>query len=119
MTARATVDQVPDLRGRVAVQAGAGIALGEEGGSEIVALDETHLPAHMHGLRASSNRARDTEPAGHVIAAGRAARYVSEPATAGTVTLAPTYPAGVGNAHENLQPFLCLNYIIALDGADS
>ena len=111
--------KLPDLRGRVAVQTGAGIALGEEGGTEIVALAAAQLPAHGHAIQASTGRANTTGPAGRAVATAGSAQYVSASGNASAmVTLAPTSAAGAGNAHANLQPYLCLNYIIALDGAD-
>jgi microcystin-dependent protein len=102
---------LPDFRGRVPLHAGAGAgltprSLGEAGGVEAVALSGGEMPVHRHS----------------VGIAGRAAafdvRRVREGVVADRVLnhRETTTAAGGGRAHENMPPFLGLNFIIALQG---
>jgi microcystin-dependent protein len=108
---------LPDLRGRVAVGAGQGAGgssypLGSTGGEETVKLTVGQLPAHSHRVRASSGAATTKNPVGAVPAAGGA--YTA--AQNGQMSTAMLANSGAGQAHDNRQPYLSLNYIIALQG---
>ena len=130
---------LPNLQGKVPVGFGQGAGLtnrdlGETGGAETVALTTTQMPGHTHSLTvgaviATAACRNDTgnrqTPVGNVPAvesAGVTATYGSAPNAAmrdGNVTLtgpATTAVAGAALAHENRQPFLALNYCIALQG---
>jgi microcystin-dependent protein len=105
---------LPDLRGRIPIHAGAGHLLAEAGGMEAVFLAPSQLPAHAHGLQGSSGMADASSPAGRALA-----RSSGGPVYAtGSPTLMSTsiQPAGGGAAHENMQPFLCVSFIISLFG---
>jgi len=116
---------LPDLRGCVplhvgASQPGPGLGtylLGERGGSEVVALLESEMPAHSHLLRAAT-----LDPADANIPSASASLA---PSTGGTlyqstadVHLAPQAlaPAGGSTPHNNMQPYLTVNFCIALQG---
>lgn len=104
-----TTFALPDLRGRVPVHRSDRIALGSEGGAEAVGLEAGQIPAHHHGIPAGHRPATGNEPVAGVLVAtdrneGRALR------------LGDTSSSGLGSTHPNLQPYLCLNFIIALDG---
>lgn len=97
--------QVPDLRGRVAVGAGHGSgltnrSLGAGGGEESHTLTTAEMPSHSH--TASSSMWSDTGPAS--LASGAA--------TAATASTSFLNTMGGDGAHNNMQPFLALNYII-------
>ena len=113
---------LPDLRGRIPIHFGTGAGLSsrvlaEAGGAEAVTLDASRLPTHTHGWRASSAQAQATAgPVGSVTAsAGSTLLYGSG---APTAALAPqaVLPAGDSQPHENLAPYLCVNFIISLYG---
>ncbi len=111
--------QLPDLRGRVPVHAGAGKGLtarqpGEAIGTETVTLTATQVPPHSHDLIAANIAGATDRPQGEFLA--RSQIYASDPTN--TVALSPQSisRAGGGLPHENMQPSLCINYIIALDG---
>ena len=106
---------LPDLRGRAPIHFGAGTALspreiGERGGAEVVALTKAQLPPHTHSEPAAGRRTSG-QPTGRAPAIGG---DYGRPST--TAKMAPTGPVGGGQPHENMPPFLVMNYIIALFG---
>ena len=112
---------LPDLRGRVPLHAGRGPGLtqrypGQWGGQERVTLSQTQIPAHTHQARASSDAPDTNSPEGAIPAEKvRTNLYSSGVADVnmGTTSIAST---GGSQAHENMQPFLSINYIICLSG---
>lgn len=110
-----TTFALPDLRGRVPVHAGDGVRTGQRGGSEAVTLTTAQIPAHTHDLAVSSQRASLDDPAGAYWAAdGSQSRYAAAADSAMAGGLVGT--AGGSQAHENRQPSLVVNFIIALQG---
>ena len=112
-----TTFALPDLRGRVPLGAGqaaggTSYAVGSSGGQESVKLTVSSLPAHAHPIRANSGASTTTHPVGAVPAAGGA--YA--PTQNAAMNSATAGKTGGGQAHENRQPYLALNYIIALVG---
>lgn len=109
-----TTFALPDLRRRVPIHVGANHALGERAGTDSVTLTLPQLPAHNHAAIASASVGDTPAPAGALLG-GFNNGYRA--ATALT-TLAPTTVGTIGGsqAHENRQPFLALNYCIALQG---
>jgi microcystin-dependent protein len=111
---------LPDLRSRVPVGQGQGQGLspyniGQQGGSENVALNQAQMPSHNHTVGANDSPAAGTRPGGGVLARTSAAIYATS--TDGTTMLANMVNAAGGNQpHPNLQPYLCINYCIALQG---
>ncbi|MBL8242469.1 MAG: phage tail protein [Bryobacterales bacterium] len=113
---------LPDLRGRVPIGMGSGPGLssyteGQMGGQETHTLLTTEMPAHTHAVAvAASNEANTPQnrPGGNVLGA---ANIYDLPASAdaalGGVSCGS---AGGGQPHENRQPYLAMNYIIALAG---
>lgn len=110
---------LPDLRGRIAMGMGQGPGLagyteGQQGGTETVTLAAAQLPAHNHSVAASST-ATAKSPAGALPA------YTADGSTYGTtadLAMSPTMVGGGGGnqPHNNLQPYLVLNWCIALQG---
>jgi len=119
---------LPDLRGRVPVHQGSnGVSNyvpGQIGGAESVVLTTGQLPSHAHPFLASGSPDSNT-PANTMLASegGADANKVSiyapfDTTSANMTTLLPTSLTSMGNGqpHENRQPFLAINYIIALQG---
>jgi microcystin-dependent protein len=111
---------LPDMRNRTAVHPGDGVTLGDRSGEETHTLTLAELPDHDHALRASSDLASTTSAAGNVLGKkGRFGKDIFVPAATGnTVALRSDAVSSVGGAqpHENQQPFLALNFVIALQG---
>ena len=107
---------LPDLRGRLPVHQGDGFTLAQAGGVEQVTLAVTQLPAHSHPLLATTDLATQSSPANNVVAQSAAADMYLEDTP--TVSLASTAASAVGGSqpHTNLQPYLCVNFIISLFG---
>jgi len=115
---------LPDLRGRVPVGLGQGPGLtsriiGENGGAENVTLGLNQLPSHSHAPRCSTAAGTSATPAGNFWAAN--ANTGLPQFTSTTAGLVPMHAGSVGSvgatqAHENLMPYLGLNFIIALEG---
>jgi len=110
---------LPDLRGRAASHQGHGPGLsrrhlGERIGDETVTLTPAQMPGHTHVVVGTAEPAVTVDPAGARPAAPREHAY-SEEADA-SMAAGALANAGGGQSHENLQPYLVLNYIIAVQG---
>lgn len=111
---------LPDLRGRIPIHQGTGPGLtprpiGTRSGSERVNLAEAEIPRHGHRLRAVQSRANSGDPQGGLLAVADAEVFDSpggQLLADGSVGDAP----GGGQDHDNIQPFLAVNFIIALFG---
>jgi microcystin-dependent protein len=114
---------LPDMRGRLPVHQGqlAGgslYTLGQVAGSETVTLIAQQLPSHTHDASASSANGTTSAPANQFWAAdpsGNVAPY-SNAAANGTFAPAAISNTGGSQPHPNVQPFLCINFLIALEG---
>ncbi len=107
---------LPDLRSRVPIGFGQGPGLspyveGQTGGVESVILTSGQLPGHQHVQPASNADEGTNRPNGAVPARGGVYAASSDGSA-----LAPTSIVGSNQAHENVQPYLAMNYIIALQG---
>jgi microcystin-dependent protein len=117
-----TTFQLPDLRGRVPISSGAGPGLssytiGETLGVESVTLTVTQMPSHSHLVNASGNKENKASPIGNYPASdatGITAEYST--ASTGEMNASMIATTGGGEPHENRQPGLVLNWIIALQG---
>jgi microcystin-dependent protein len=109
---------LPDFQGRMAMHVGGSHSLGEFAGEAAHALSAAEMPAHTHAMQASSDFASATDPAGHVFAAkSRGGKDIyGPPASLTSLSAAALAPAGAGQAHNNLQPYLVLNFVIAIQG---
>ena len=111
---------LPDLQGRAPMHPGQGPGLslhdlGEEGGTETVTLLESEMPAHRHGVNMSVRPADTLNPSGLGFGSGNA-MYVSPPANPVTMSAQAIAAAGSSQPHNNMMPYLTLNFNIALQG---
>lgn len=112
---------LPDLQGRIPIQQGTGpdgssYVLGQRAGAETVTLTTQQIPGHTHALLATDTAANEASPAGHVLARSNTvdAYLPSDAATA--MSAQAVAAAGGSQPHGNLQPFLCVSFIISLFG---
>ncbi|MDD4170282.1 MAG: tail fiber protein [Desulfotomaculaceae bacterium] len=107
---------LPDLRGRVAMHNGYGYDLGQRGGSESHTLSWAEMPQHGHGFATSQPGTLNAPAAGAILAGAqtldRRDVKMYGPGS-GTNIFSST---GGGQAHLNMQPYLALNYCIAVQG---
>jgi microcystin-dependent protein len=110
-----TTFALPDLRGRVPIHSGNSHSPGQRGGQQdhTLALDE--LPQHTHQVNASAQDANTSDPAGNVLAVVPG-RIYHDPSNLNPLSASSVGDTGGGQAHENMQPYLALNFIIALQG---
>jgi microcystin-dependent protein len=116
--------QLPNLQGRIPIHQGSNgtttYLIGQSAGLETVTVAINQFPAHTHSLMASTNAGSSSAPANNTVGGnptgvGLNAYTADAPSTA-------MYSAMVGNSnggnvpHNNLQPFLVMNWIIALYG---
>lgn len=120
---------LPDLRSRVAIHQGQGNGLspytmGQIGGVESVSLNTSQMPAHNHTVAVNNTNGTVNDPTGAILAIGNNgdARSLQQfpdfTKNTATGTLAPNAVSivGGGTAHPNIQPYQCVNFIIALQG---
>jgi microcystin-dependent protein len=114
---------LPNLQSRMPMHWGTGPGLtprviGENAGEESVPLNTNQIPAHNHTYspRATASPGNATSPGGNVWAASstRDAQYSPTPDT--TMQAQATDATGGSQAHDNMPPFLCVTFIIALEG---
>jgi microcystin-dependent protein len=107
---------LPDLRGRTPIHVGSGHTLGERGGEQAHTLSISEIPTHVHSLQASSNDGGQVVPAGGFLAKAAPANPYNTPTNLTAMNAASIANVGGSQAHLNMQPFLTLNFSIALQG---
>jgi microcystin-dependent protein len=105
---------LPNLQGRVPFHVGNGLTLGERGGETAHTLNIPELPAHTHVPAGSSNNANAASPAGNVWASLSGGGYL--PSANAAMNPASITSAGGSQPHDNMSPYLVLNFCIALQG---
>lgn len=107
---------LPDLRGRTPLHFGGGFVLAETGGVETVTLAVSQMPSHTHPLLAASTPATATNPVGNLGAQPSSKRFYGPMSVPGAMAPNSGTSAGGSQPHENMQPYLCVSYIISLFG---
>lgn len=110
---------LPDLRARVPLHTGQGPgrsnrALGASGGEETVTLQTAQLPSHNHTLIAFSQAGTARTPANTFLA--YAAGGYNPTADGTTLNTGAVQATGSGQAHDNMPPFMTLNFLICVEG---
>jgi microcystin-dependent protein len=109
---------LPNLQGRASIHMGASHTLGERGGEQGHTLSISEIPTHVHTAKATTSTATTNNPTSAVMLAQSTAAFLYASAASNVVAMAPNELANVGGsqAHLNMQPFLVLNFSIALQG---
>jgi len=105
---------LPDLRGRIPIHFGSNHTLGEVGGEENHTLIASEMVAHTHLISASNAEPDQGLPTGNMWASNSGA-YSSSPSDS-TMNPASISSVGGNQPHTNLQPYLVMTFIIALQG---
>ncbi|MGF6429209.1 MULTISPECIES: phage tail protein [Bradyrhizobium] len=112
---------LPDLRGRLPLHMGTASSgttyqIGENGGAETVTLTTLQIPSHTHALMGSKNNGSQPGPSNNVLASSTLMQlYAVENADAPMAASSVSFVGG-SQPHTNLQPFLCVSFIISLFG---
>jgi microcystin-dependent protein len=114
---------LPNLQGRAPMHPGASpFTPGAKGGGNEIPLVVTQLPTHQHEINAIHYNADESDPEGAYLGFDNSkdiSPYGEDTRPAKYVSMHPValQAAGMGNAHENRQPFLALHFCISLQGA--
>ena len=114
-----TTFDLPNLQGRFPIHQDPqhGFILGQLGGVEQVTLTLDQLTAHTHPMQADPIAGTETQPAGNVLAQAPIDIYVQGITPDQRMAVNMVGTVGDGQPHDNVQPFQCVNFIIALFGA--
>ena|SRR5205085_3424021 len=113
---------LPDLRGRVPVHqgtdpgTGTNFTMGELAGVESVTLTTQQMPQHNHALMATTTAGTQANPGGNLLANSQGPQPFLQEGPDGQLNNQAIQPAGGSQPHENMQPYLGINYIISLFG---
>lgn len=113
---------LPNLNGRVPLHSGQGpgisqnYQIGEMAGVEQVTLTTQQMPIHTHPMLASTNTASSAVPTSNVIGKSTQVDMFINAVPGDPLSSQAIQPAGGSQPHENMQPYLCINYIISLFG---
>jgi len=107
---------LPNLQSRVPIHMGNDYSIGEEGGAENVALDIGQMPAHAHAIQVSNFAGNSPTPSGSVFAAQTSGHYVANASATGSMAPAMVLSDGQQQPHSNIQPYLAITCIIAMEG---
>ncbi len=112
-----TTFALPDLRGRAPLHPEVN-SLGQKAGEASVTLTTAQIAAHGHAAQGTSEAQNTTAPGSARLAGAGGGRRPLTPygAAANLVDMKPSLNTGGGQAHNNLQPYLALNFVIALQG---
>ena len=112
---------LPNLQGNVPMHPGQGAGLslrdlGQIGGSEFVTLLQSEIPVHSHEMSVSSQTGLENNPQGQKFAMGDGVNMYAPAANLGAMSPSALAPAGGGLPHNNMMPYLTLNFCIAMQG---
>lgn len=107
---------LPDLRGRLPLHQGNGFVLAETGGVEEVTLSVNQIPAHSHAFLTVDQPGGQSSPAGALLAQSFNVVPFINDVPSGSFNAGAIDPLGGSQPHSNVQPYLCVDFIISLFG---
>ncbi|HEX8191158.1 MAG TPA: tail fiber protein [Pyrinomonadaceae bacterium] len=111
-----TTFALPDFRGKIPVHVGSGHTQGEAGGQYAHTLTTSEMPAHNHFMQVTDNIGTTQNPGSSVILSKSVANSYGGLTNLVTMNAGSITSTGGSQPHENKQPYLVLNFIIALQG---
>ncbi|HEY0086924.1 MAG TPA: tail fiber protein [Allosphingosinicella sp.] len=116
------VFNLPNMQSRVPMHSGNGFTIGEMAGVESVTLTTSQIPSHNHAALASASNGSQASPVGALLAQPATTNQVIDPKTYSTdppIAVFPPStitPVGGSQPHDNMQPYLVINFIISMFG---
>lgn len=107
---------LPDMQSRLPLHVGNGFTLGQTGGVESVTLTTNQMPSHTHPVMCNTNGNSNTADPANSIWNGSDVTQYSNAGVTGQMFSPNLDIAGGNQPHENLQPYLCVTFIISLFG---
>jgi microcystin-dependent protein len=108
---------LPDLQGRIPIHQGNGFVLASKAGVETVTLNINQTPVHNHAFVASTSVANSPNPGNSVVAESpQITAFINDNPTVPMSTQFLGNSTGGSGPHDNMQPFLCVSFIISLFG---
>jgi microcystin-dependent protein len=107
---------LPDLRGRTPIHVGSGHTLGERGGEQAHTLSISELPTHTHVTNGSASPGNSPVATNNVLGSPLNLTYAPQSSSLTNLMSSSVTNTGGSQAHLNMQPFLTLNFCIALQG---
>lgn len=107
---------LPNLQSRIPIHVGPGFALGQSGGVETVTLTTSQIPAHSHVPQCNSGTGNSLNPTGSVWAQPSTGTDYSSAAPSLVMDPAALGSSGGSQPHDNMAPFLVINFILSLFG---
>ncbi|MBV9761654.1 MAG: phage tail protein [Acidobacteriaceae bacterium] len=113
---------LPNLQGRVAIHQGQGQGLspynvGQQGGFETITLNSQQLPRHNHNMNTFNGPGGNIHPANAILASTNTDKpYSTNNSDGSTLNASAISYAGNNLPHSNIQPYLCVTFIIATSG---
>jgi len=112
---------LPNLQSRIPIHMGTGTdginyQLAETAGVETVTLTTQQIPIHTHPMTASTAIGTLSDPSNNVTSEGPSIKLYSAQVPAAALNANAVMPTGGSQPHDNVQPFLCISYIISLFG---
>ncbi|RUX73368.1 MULTISPECIES: tail fiber protein [unclassified Mesorhizobium] len=108
--------KLPNLASRVPLHQGTGFIIGQTGGVEDVTLSIQQMTGHTHAMLATTSVSSQTSPANNVVAQSSTGKLYVEDTPTANLANPVVGMSGGGWPHTNLQPYLCVNFIISLFG---
>jgi microcystin-dependent protein len=112
---------LPNLQGNAPMHPGQGPGLslhdlGETGGFKYVTLLESEIPSHSHTIQVSSLNSQSLTPSGTATGRGNPTPIYATTFTQATMAANAVSPSGGSQPHNNMQPYIVLNFCIAMQG---
>lgn len=107
---------LPDIRGRAPVHVGNGFSEGHKTGEETHTLSTAEIPQHSHQVNGTSNAVTAADPNSNRLPGTSNSKPYTSASGGGSMGSSTVSHVGGGQAHNNMQPFLAMNYCIALQG---
>lgn len=111
---------LPNLQSRVPIHAGTGggatYTQGQMAGVESVTLSTSQIPSHTHSMIATTDGGLSSSPGGNILANSSALKLYTGSAASAPLQANSITSTGGSQPHDNIQPYLCVNFIISLFG---